>query len=497
MCCYKEGISVLVLAFFFSANLQIPDFGITKLDAKRKRQMRRAGEDKKGSFTGTSKKYKRKNNYNNKRKNRAARRKRNFDPYKKFSNDELLEMAQKDYDTALRYAMRTGAIISEEDFLDQMVSVRNSKGIGRKERAALDRRGINYRPSAFIGSTRAKRLKERGLDIDKVSAGSPADAALFLRDYIPLSKNNKFDSDNEFLERDRSKIARSEISRSKMVRSEINRSGRKYKRTEEKGELKIYERFLSFIKFISSKLVFFKSIFIKNAEARSSRVSGSNTGSRTSASTASDSTSTSNTTVTTDYEYTTSSESSNRMDEEDLAALEDLYSQPSMQESWDQSTASMEKGYEEHGNEIRQKRSWAMLLLAAGAFLIYLGYKQVTDTCAEKGISNPPPNPACDSTGKFILNDSAGYGMMMAGAALIMYGMHILGEVASMEDEEDEQDRRNADIDAARQRLLDAEEHRRMMQEKILKYRMRTKQIEEREEQERRNRTEEESSSSR
>ena len=87
---------------------------------------------------------------------------------------------------------------------------------------------------------------------------------------------------------------------------------------------------------------------------------------------------------------------------------------------------------------------------------------------------------------KYTENDMMGFGLIAAGAMLIMYGMNLLGDVAAMEDEQAAQEAKNAEIDAARARMLDREEQKRRAKEKIIKYRMRTKQIEEEEAAERR-----------
>jgi len=482
---FKDGITILVLSIFFSATINVPVYN--NLYAKK-------------SVRSKSKKVR------SKRGRKSRLRAKGGDPYAKFSDEELLKMAQKDYNTALRVALQSGTIKSEEEVYTIIAKAGKYKGMTKRAKNALKKRGVNYNPSAFIGKTRAAYIKKQGVDLDKATMADSSGAEEFLkkRSYVPF--------------RDKRRV------------------------------INTYSEFLRVLEYL----------MMSTAHARSSTTSGL---SRTSAGTAS---STSYTTVTTDY-ATGSSSAAYRMDEEDLAALEDLYDQPSVADSWDQAAASRQKGYKTMSNEIRHKRNIAALAMTAGALLLVAGWmtnkegqEMMMDKCgppakktkgdfsgkdalaqaerynaaverylksyasahAEKQsslflptpgkINNPTPcmpgegAPGCDDNCNYTGNDTAGQQrkqtgmiMMLAGAGLIVYAMYVFGEVAAMEDEKDEQSKRNADIEKAKQDLLNREKQKQLQKEKIIKYRMRTKQIEEREADERRRRIEEDSSSSR
>ena len=79
-----------------------------------------------------------------------------------------------------------------------------------------------------------------------------------------------------------------------------------------------------------------------------------------------------------------------------------------------------------------------------------------------------------------------GYGMMAAGAGLLLYGMNLLGDAAQMEDEASVQKQKNTEIDKARADMLNREKKTKAAKEKIIKYRQRSKQLQKAEEEARR-----------
>lgn len=434
MTTYREIISTLTVLVFFTAQLYIPNFG-----------------------------------------NAYARDRATKDFYIQYSEEELLKLAQKDYNTAVNYAKQIGAIESEDDVYQLIAQNHNKNGIEEKNKKALDKRKINYKPSAFVGPTRTKMLKNMGFDIDKAAAMDSSIASQFLK-----------------------------------------QSGL----TNSKKEL---------ISAYSQAIDLLLSLIIKNAYAVTvSRPTTANTNSRaTSASTSGN--------VVTTAPGSYSNKLAGRMDDEDLSAIEDLYSQDSVSDAWDKAKASEQKGYKDLTQQIQKKKSEAMLYIAAGALLIAWGLvnlsqgqKMLEDKCQEPNtaegsdktasggatalignaaqpkseklgtsaqcmITKPPStvpelnrDAGCAEGCMYTANDEQGKSkkttgliMIAAGAALILMGMNKMGEAAAMEDEMAEQARKNADIDKAKANQLNKEDQKKRIQEKIIKYRMRTKQLEE------------------
>jgi hypothetical protein len=464
-----KALSILTLAFFISSFFYVPE----NAHAKRvKRTLRKSQKILK-------------------------------DPYKKLSHEEFVEMTQRDYRRFLDYALKTGLIKSEQEVYDMISKANLNKGMTAKEKKALQKRGVATDPSFYIGASRHKLLLSKGFDINTSSGASGKHAAELLR---------------------------------------------------QRGFLKIEDREL--ISKYKETFDFLLELFIKNADARTTGTTTRSTRGSTSYSTTS---SRSNYVVTTAPDYGTTTTSTPRMDDEDLAALEDLIDQEAVADSWTKMKAAETKGAKDLDKQIDQKKKMGTLVKLAGLALMGIGLYKLMDTC-HKGtggsgsddVSNfckindgsiidltkiqstttkVTENMSCAEAKKaeatltdsakveesnlsgaqacklmlaaersaccikngcdgacnlYKENDIVGYAMLAAGAALLYYGMTLDGEAARMEDEMAAQDAKNAEIDAARQKLEDKEQQKIDAKKKIIKYRMRTKQIREQEDLQRR-----------